>query len=111
MSRFALVVLFSVCLTACGLIDTVPELFKHSQAVETDLEQKVGVRPQVGFNWRNGRLLQVSVTFTHLYEKTPLHELARIVRRSVDAEFQPAAETVTLSFALGKADGTVARAD
>jgi hypothetical protein len=109
MFRTAIIALVALSLTGCGMFDTLAEGMKHSRAVETDLEQKVGMRPQVGFNWSNGRLVAVTVTFPHLYEKTPLHELANVVRRSVAAQFQQTPETINLAFALGKSDDTVAR--
>ncbi len=110
MFRLAAIAILVLVLTGCGVVDTLTEGVKHSRAVESDLEQKIGMRPQVGFRWSNGRLTLVTVTFPHLYEKTPLHELANVVRRSVAAEFQQTAETINLGFALGKSDETAAQA-
>ena len=55
-------VLFS--LSACNAYDTMTEGFKHSQDVAADIEEAVGSRPFVGFNWSNGSLASINVTFT-----------------------------------------------
>ncbi len=102
MLRCAAFVMIAVSLAACGMADTLVEGVKRSRAVEVALEQSTGVKPQVGFNWRNGSLVQVTVTFPRLYETKPLRELAGIVRRAVVAEFQQTPQTIVLGFSLGQ---------
>src|SRR4029077_8048208 len=85
----------------CGVISTLVEGSKYAKAVEADLESATGVRPSVGFNWSNGRLLTVTVAYPQLYERKPLAALAEIVRRSVESHFRQKPEDIVLSFSLG----------
>ena len=68
------------------------------------------MKPQVGFNWNNGRLIVVTVTFLQLYETRPLPELTAMVRHSVISHFQQPPETIVLAFSLDKTPpGTAAQ--
>src|SRR5690348_16462185 len=80
MLRFAAILAFALGLSACDVVSTVTEGFKEAKAVESELEQSTGMRPQVGFNWSNGRLVSVTVSFPRLYDGKPLGELAQAVR-------------------------------
>jgi hypothetical protein len=108
--RFAALLAVALGLTACGVISTLVEGWRYAKAVEADLEAGTGVRPSVGFNWSNGRLLTVTVAYPALYERKPLAALAEIVRRSVENHFQHKPEDIVLSFSLGPSgSGTVAQ--
>ena len=109
----ALVILIAAAgLAACGMISTLVDGIKLSRAVESDLKDMTGMKPQVGFNWTNGRLVTVTVTFPQLYESQPLRELAGSVRTAVAKEFKQTPENIVLAFALGKGNPpTTARAD
>jgi hypothetical protein len=72
------------------------------KAVETDLEQSTGVKPEVGFNWHNGRLTSVTVQFPRLYQDRPLNDLAGLVRSTVIKDFKQTPERIVLCFALDK---------
>jgi major membrane immunogen (membrane-anchored lipoprotein) len=100
MIRIAAVVVLALGLAACGAVDTMTEGFKHAKAVESDLEASTGVRPQVGFNWRNGRLVQVTVSYPRLNETKPLHDLADAVRASVIKQFKQKPDNIVLAFAV-----------
>jgi hypothetical protein len=76
--------------------------FNHAKAVESDLEESTGVKPRVGFNWNNGRLISVTVAFPSIYEAKPLRELAETTRESVLRQFQQAPENIELTFSIGK---------
>jgi hypothetical protein len=69
-------------------VSTVKEGLQQAKAVASDREQSTGVKPQVGFNWRNGRLTTVTVAFPRLYETKPLAELAGLVRDAVTRDFK-----------------------
>lgn len=91
-----------VCsLAACGLISTLVDGLKYAKAVEADLKEVTGLKPQVGFNWNNGRLVLVTVTFPELYDAKPLRELAEATRSAVAKEFKQTPENIVLGFALG----------
>ena len=88
-------------LAACGLISTLVDGLKYVKAVEADLLEVTGIKPEVGFNWNNGRLTLVSVTFPKLYDAKPLRELAEATRAAVVKEFKQTPDNIVLGFALG----------
>jgi hypothetical protein len=102
MFRLAAIVALAIGLAACGMIDAVRDGLKHTQAVESDLEASTGARPTVGFNWNNGQLVVVTVTFPRLLETRPVRELAELVRASVEKEFAQKPNDIVLGFSLGK---------
>ena len=75
-------------LFGCDVVSTVTEGFKEAKAVENDLQQATGMRPDVGFEWKNGNLVQVTVAFPQLYDSKPVGELAAAVRKAVATEFK-----------------------
>ena len=102
MVRIAAASVLLLALAACDSVNTLTDGFKHAKAVESDLESSTGVKPNVGFNWYNGRLVQVTVTYPQLIESKPLHELAEAARASVGREFEQAPEHILLAFAVSK---------
>jgi hypothetical protein len=110
MLRIAALLALAVGLTACSLIDTFVDGLKHAHAVESDLEVSAGVKPSVGFQWNNGHLVTVTVTFPQLYQAKPLAELAAIVRSSVTKEFNQIPGAIVLGFSIDpRASGTTAQ--
>ena len=101
MRKTLAIVVLACGLAACGVISTLVDGFKYARAVESDLEQVTGVKPGVGFNWHNGRLLAVTVTFPQLYDAKPMRELAEAVRAAVGKEFKQTPENIVLAFSLG----------
>jgi hypothetical protein len=95
--------MFAISLTACDVTSTLTEGSKQARAVEGALETSTGVKPNVGFNWQNGRLTSVTVIFPVIPETKPLRELADEVRATVGKEFKEEANNVVLAFSLGKA--------
>lgn len=102
MPRTVLLLVFALTLSACGVVSTITEGFKEAKAVEADLEQSTGTKPQVGFNWHNGRLTSVTVQFPRIYDAKPLAELSSLVREAVTREFKQTPEAIVLAFRLGK---------
>ncbi|MGY3693923.1 hypothetical protein ACVIGA_004003 [Bradyrhizobium sp. USDA 3240] len=105
------VALLAGCAAGCGLVDAVFDGFKHAKAVENDLVAMVGVKPAVAFNWHNGRLTSVTVTFPSLMQDKPLHELADAARTAVGKEFKQRADDVVLAFSLGPSETSAAQVD
>ena len=105
------IVLLATGLAGCGAVEALVDGFKHAKAVEIDLAQTTGVRPTVGFNWNNGRLTTVTVTFPKLLEDKPLRELAEAARAAVGKEFKQRADNVVLSFSLGPTATTTAQVE
>lgn len=106
MFRILAIAIVAVSLAACDSVGTVTEGFKQARAVETDLAESTGIRPQVGFNWRNGRLVSVTVAFPRIHETKTLRELAEAVRTAVGKEFKQPPDNIMLAFSLGKEPGT-----
>lgn len=104
MCRVVAIVLLTGGLAGCGLVGALLDGIKYAQAVEGDLQQATGMRPHVGFNWHNGRLKQVTVTFPRLYDEKPLRALAEEVRSAVAKDFHQKADDIVLAFSLGGSD-------
>ena len=90
-------------LAACGVVSSLVDGVKYAHAVETDLEATTGIKPAVGFNWNNGRLASVTVTFPRLYDAKPIGELAEAARAAVTKEFKQTPDNIVLAFNLGAA--------
>jgi hypothetical protein len=102
MLRIAAALIVALALAGCDAVNTMTEGFSHAKAVEKDLEGATGVKPNVGFNWRNGSLVQVTVQFPRVIESKPLHELAEAARASINKEFKQTPESIVLAFAIPK---------
>jgi hypothetical protein len=102
MLRIGAALILALSLAGCDAVNTMTEGFSHAKAVEKSLEGAVGVKPNVGFNWSNGRLVQVTVTFPRLIESKPLNDLASVIRESVGREFKQTPENIVLAFAIPK---------
>jgi hypothetical protein len=98
--KIIVIVVLAIGLAGCGVVDIISNGLSYSKAVETDLEQATGVRPQVGFSWHNSSFESVTVTFPELYAGKPLAELADTVRQAVAKEFKQTPDTVVLAFSL-----------
>ena len=83
MRKSIAIAFIAICLAGCGMADAVVNGMKHSAAVETAIKEATGVKPSVGFNWNNGHLTSVTVTFPQLYDTKPLRDVAEIAREAV----------------------------
>jgi hypothetical protein len=95
-------VVLAAALGGCGAADLISMGLQCASAVETDLQQAIGIKPNVGFNWSNGRFRSVTVAFPRVYDEKPLAELAAVVRAAVGTEFKQMPDTIVLSFNLDK---------
>lgn len=102
MFRAAVVLVLAIALSACDVVSTLREGLQQAKAAEDDLAQSTGMKPEIGFNWRNGRLTTVTVAFPRLYEAKPLAELAGLVRTAVAKEFKQTPDKIVLSFELAQ---------
>lgn len=101
MFKIAAILVFTISLAACDAFSTVTEGFKYAKAVESDVEEATGVKPEVGFNWNNGRLVSVTVAFPRIYDAKPLRELAETIRASVRKQFKQTPDNIVIAFSLG----------
>ncbi len=102
MRKIIAAVVLAASLPGCNPITAFTEGMKYMHAVEDDLQQEAGVKPQVGFNWNNGRLRSVTVIFPGVYDSKPLGELAATVRAVVIREFKQTPDSIVLGFSLDK---------
>jgi hypothetical protein len=106
MLRFAAVLLIAVGLAGCDMIKSATNMFKYAEAAAADLEATTGVKPIVGFNWNNGKLTQVTVTFPRIMEDKPIRELAGLARTAVRKEFSQEPGSIVLSFVVDRPGAT-----
>jgi hypothetical protein len=97
-TRQAIIALLAVTITACGQIDSMKEGFAHSEAVSKNLEKSLGVKPFVGFNWYNGSLTSVNVTFQGIPPNTALADITEKSKQAVVAEFQQTPTEIVVAF-------------
>ena len=102
LSRAIISVVLASGLAGCDMVDGISNGLSYSRVVETDLEQATGLKPEVGFNWRNGSFQSVTVTFPRLHSAKPLGELADTVREIVARDFKQTPDTIMLAFSLHK---------
>ncbi|HTJ02479.1 MAG TPA: hypothetical protein VL492_06780 [Methylovirgula sp.] len=102
MYKIIAIIVMATGLAACDMISTLTNGMRHVSAVEAALQLQTGLKPDVGFNWRNGRLVLVTVTFPRLYERKPLRALSEDVKAVVRQEFEQTPEKIVLGFALDK---------
>src|SRR5205085_2097908 len=74
--RVAMVAALAAMIAGCGPVDTMKEGFAHSKAVSAELEKSLGLKSFVGFNWSNGSLTSVNVTFRGIPANVSLTEIA-----------------------------------
>ena len=100
LARTAAFVLLAAGLFGCDVVSTLTDGFKYKAAVEEDLAKATGVKPQVGFDWKNGQLVLVTVIFPKVYDGQPLGQLAETVRHAVTTEFKQTPENIELVFVI-----------
>jgi hypothetical protein len=100
MRKAIAVLVLAAGLAGCDMFSTVVEGFKYAHAVEGDLAETTGLSPQVGFQWTNGHLISVTVTFPRLVDAKPVGEVAQMVRAAVAKEFRQKPEKLIMAFAV-----------
>lgn len=85
-------------LSGCDAFDSMTEGFKHTQEIATDIEKAIGSKPFVSFNWHNGSLTNVSVTFEGVPEGVSVSEIVALARTSVASHFKQEPDQVIVSF-------------
>jgi hypothetical protein len=96
--KYFVIAVLAATLSSCSVVDG----FSEGKAVEKDVEMAVGMRPQVGWQWHNGKFTSVMVQFPKLYLEKPLPELAETVRAIVVRDFKATPSHLLLSFEVGK---------
>jgi hypothetical protein len=102
MRNLATILFVAMLVTGCDVVSTLTNGFNYARAVEADLAASTGAKPEVGFNWSNGRLTRVTVTFPRMIESRPLADLAQTVRHAVADHFKQTPGDIVLGFSLGR---------
>ena len=100
MRNAILACLMAVTLSACGPVSTMTQGWQEAQAVAADLEQSVGSKPSVGFNWRNGLLASVTINFDGVPKRKSLDEIVELSRASVKSHFKQEPNQIVVGFAI-----------
>jgi major membrane immunogen (membrane-anchored lipoprotein) len=96
----AVTVAVALLLSGCDAFDTMKEGFAHSQAVSDQLEKSVGVKAFVGFNWNNGSLTSVSVTFQSIPPNAQLQDIVGKATQAVLHEFNQKPKQIVVGFTI-----------
>jgi hypothetical protein len=100
MRKLVAVLILAAGVAGCDVASVLIDGIKKTKAVGADLEEVTGLKPEVGFNWNNGQLVNVSVVFPRLYDAKPLRELAEATRKAVLKEFERTPQRIVLSFTV-----------
>ena len=98
--RIITLVAASVLLAACDAVDSMTEGYSHAEAVSTKLENSLGLKSQVGFNWHNGTLVSVTVTFSGVPNTPSLADISAHARDAVRAEFKQRPKTLVVACSI-----------
>jgi hypothetical protein len=104
MKKLLSLALFVLMASGCNAVDYMAQGLGNSQEVADDLAKSVGQKPDVGFEWNNGTLTAVSVTFDGIPAGTTTGEIAKLSRAAIAERFQQQPEQIIISFAL---DGSI----
>ena len=100
MTRTIASLLSVLSLAGCDAMDTMTDGIRHSQVVSEKLERALGLKSQVGFQWNNGSLNSVTVTFEGLPDSPGLPEISAQVQRVVSAEFKQTPKAIVVAFSV-----------
>ena len=92
--------LFALALASCDAFDSLKNGFEHSQAISAQLEKSLGTKVLVGFNWSNGSLRSVTVTFQGIPKDRSLSEISELSRAAVLKEFKQEPKQIVVAFVL-----------
>jgi hypothetical protein len=98
--KLIIFILLPLLLSACGVLDLLTNDIEHSQAVTVDLEKIIGKKPFVGFNWSNGSLTNISVTFDSIPTTKSSLEIYELAKQSIKTQFKQQPTKITISFAI-----------
>lgn len=95
-----IVVVALALMSACDATRTLTQGFAQGKAVGDELKEKFGSAPFVGFNWRNGFLLSVTVNFSEYPAGKTFSEISNQTRVLIKKHFSQEPKQIVLSFAI-----------
>ncbi len=69
-----------------------------------DLEELIGSKPFIGFNWSNGSLTAVSVNFDDIPQDKSLSEISDLAELSIEKQFNQVPNKIVISFTITPSD-------
>ena len=88
MKSYISIILYSIVLLtlpACEVVEKLQKFSKESEAVENQIEARIGSKPKVGVKIKNDTLTEINVYFDNLENKnTTIAKIEQVVRSSVD---------------------------
>ena len=104
MARILLLLVLALTIGACDFVDVMKDGMAQSGEVAKELEEMTGIKPQVGFNRQNGRLVSVTVFYPRIHDTKSLQELAAAARTAIRHHFKETPENILLTFSAGKGE-------
>lgn len=92
--------LFIIVVAGCNAVDTLKGGFEHANAVSASLEKTLGAKNHVGFNWKNGALMSVNITFESIPKDKSLEEIVSASKNAVTEEFKQTPMNIVVSFSV-----------
>ena len=81
--------LIAVILSGCSAADNLQGMFEKQQAVTADVDKALGVSSQIGWNWHNGTLTDVTVAIpAPKVTGTTVSELTEVIEPIIDKHFE-----------------------
>lgn len=106
MRRLLILAALAMSLSGCDALDTLRNGLQHVKALSSSLKAAVGVEPEVSFDWYNGHLQHVTVTFPRVMPEMSLTELADRIRSAVMQEFEQSPDRIVMAFDVGRGVST-----
>ena len=87
--------------SGCDAVTAVKDMVEQSHEAERALEQQVGTKPRISFNWRNGTLTNVTVQFASV-PPMGIGELEKLSRAAVAKAFKKEPTNLVVAFVFPK---------
>ena len=97
------VVLVLVLLSGCGQVGGLFDLMEMASAVETELEDRHGLKCEIGVNKVNGRLTTITVVIDpEEISDLAIGDVVALIEPSVKRHFQEEPESLVISVTISK---------
>ena len=100
--KFLLIALFAQLLSGCEAVSTAKDGIAQSNAAAAEIEKQVGAKPEVGFSFKNGVLISVTVQFNGTPSKS-IADLEKVSHAAVVDAFRNEPANLVLSFVFKRA--------
>jgi hypothetical protein len=88
-------------ISGCDMAGKLKDGLAQSGAVADQIEKSIGTKPQIFFNYSNGKLVNVTATFAQVPAKSMV-EIEAAIRKAVLETFKEEPGQIVVSFILPK---------